>query len=113
VTRSASAYAGVVYYSKAHLCCLLLSALFLPEAIRADSYRCGLKLVQTGDTKAELVRVCGKPLRKDTGTERVRIEGRYADVSVQRWYYKQSRRSLERIVLLHRGMIVGIETGSR
>jgi len=41
------------------------------------------------------------------------LQGATQQVSVERWYYKQSGRSLERIVLLHRGRVVAIDVGSR
>ena len=85
----------------------------LSRAVFADSYRCGQKLVREGDSTARLLALCGEPRFKDSGTERIRVKGTDADKRVQRWYYKKSSRSLERIVLIYAGNIVGIKTGRR
>lgn len=94
----------------------LLCALTLVVATTgagADSYRCGRQLIRTGDTAADVLRVCGEPRYKDRGKESLRLQGATQQVSVERWYYKKSRRSLEHIVLLHRGRVVAVEVGSR
>jgi hypothetical protein len=79
----------------------------------ADSYRCGRKLIRTGDTAAEVLRVCGEPRYRDRGKEALRLDGATQQLNVERWYYKQSGRSLEHAVLLHRGRVVAVEVGSR
>lgn len=74
----------------------------------ADSFRCGHQLIYSGDTAAEVLRVCGEPKHKDRGRETVRIDGTERTVSVERWHYRHSRRSLERIVRFHRGKVISI-----
>jgi hypothetical protein len=93
----------------------LLSAtlLWLCSDAAADSYRCGRKIIQSGDSSADVLRVCGKPGHKDRGQETVRLGGSPAAVSVERWYYKKSSRSLEHIVVIYRGKVVAIDVGSR
>jgi hypothetical protein len=94
----------------------LLAAVVLAASLAtaaADSYRCGRKLVRTGDTASDVLRVCGEPRYKDRGKETLRHQGSAQKLSVERWYYKKSRRSLEHVVLLHRGRVVAIEVGSR
>lgn len=81
--------------------------------VLADSIRCGRKLIKTGDSTADLLRICGKPFHKDRGTETIKVNGAMKETSVQRWHYKKSSRSLERIVLVYKGKVSGIETGSR
>lgn len=92
---------------------VLVCAMLLPLIAQSDSYRCGRKIVRNGDTSSELLRICGKPLHKDRGKARIRINGSMREASVQRWYYKKNARSLERIILIYKGNIAGIETGSR
>jgi hypothetical protein len=82
-------------------------------ACEADSFRCGRKLIRDGDTKADVLRVCGDPIAKDRGRADVRIDGSTRNVSVERWHYKRSSRSLSRIVNIYRGEVVSIEVGSR
>jgi hypothetical protein len=89
---------------------MLLSVLaWLPGFLLADSYRCGRKLVRTGDTRQALLRICGQPDHKDRGQEQVRIDGRSTKAPVERWYYQKSKRSLQRMVVLHKGRVVSIE----
>jgi hypothetical protein len=79
----------------------------------ADSYRCGRKLIRTGDSKADVLRVCGQPIAKDRGRANVNIDGGIRDVAVERWHYKRSSRSLAHIVNIYRGQVVSIDVGSR
>lgn len=79
----------------------------------ADSYRCGRQLIRTGDTAADVLRACGEPGYKDRGKQALRNKGTTQSLNVERWYYKKSSRSLEHIVLLHRGRVVAIEVGGR
>lgn len=98
---------------------ILLSYVFLLVAgthsvpLEADSYRCGRKLVKSGDTASDLLRVCGKPDHKDRGRESIRIQGRLSNVPVQRWYYSGSSRSLGRVVYIHNGKIVAIDNDAK
>ncbi len=79
----------------------------------ADSLRCGRKLIRTGDSKADVLRVCGEPIAKDRGRATVRLDGGVRDVPVERWHYKRSTRSLARAVNIYRGKVVSIDVGSR
>lgn len=81
--------------------------------LSADSYRCGRKLIRTGDSTGDLIRVCGQPRHKDRGTEKIKLNGVSQNASVQRWYYKKSARSLEHIILIYKGRVSGIEVGGR
>ena len=78
-----------------------------------DSFRCGRKLIRTGDSRADVLRVCGQPIAKDRGRANVHLDGAARDVPVERLHYKQSSRSLARIVNIYRGQVVSIEVGSR
>lgn len=79
----------------------------------ADSYRCGRKLIRTGDSSADVLRVCGEPASKDRGRAEVRDGGSIRNVSVERWHYKRNSRSLSRIVNIYRGRVVSIDVGKR
>jgi len=50
---------------------------------------------------------------KDSGHETVRLAEGRKNVRVERWRYKKSSRSLERIVMIYRGRVVAIDTGQR
>ena len=79
----------------------------------ADSFRCGRKLVRTGDSPETLRQRCGEPQGRDFGEEELRLQGNVQKVRVERWYYKPSSRQLQNIVLIYRGEIVAIRTGDR
>ena len=91
----------------------LATAVLMPALAEADSYRCGRKIVRSGDPVSRLLEVCGKPKRKDSGSETIEVSGVPRKVKVQRWYYKQGSRRLERVVFVYRGKIAAIEVGGR
>ena len=92
---------------------LLATLVLLPTLAEADSYRCGRKIVRSGDPVSRLLEVCGKPKRKDSGSETIEVSGVPRKVKVQRWYYKQGSRRLGRVVFVYRGKIAAIEVGGR
>jgi hypothetical protein len=85
----------------------------LPSLVFADSYRCGRKIVRSGDPVSRLLALCGEPRRKDSGSETIEVSGVPRKVKVQRWYYKRGSRRLERVVFVYRGKIAAIEVGGR
>jgi hypothetical protein len=86
--------------------------MFVPD-LSADSYRCGRKLISTGDSASTLLRVCGEPRYKDRGNEQIKVNGISKNTRVERWYYKKSSRSIEHAILLYKGSVVAVEVGSR
>jgi hypothetical protein len=88
---------------------LLIYALDLP----ADSFRCGRKLITTGDSTGDLIRDCGEPRHKDRGKEKIKVDGVFKNTSVERWYYKKSTRGLEHIIWIYRGRVNAVEVGER
>jgi len=83
------------------------------QTASADSFRCGRKVVRSGDSPADLLAKCGQPRHKDKAYENLRVGGSRKKVRVERWYYKKSSRSLEQVVLLHKGRIIAINSGQR
>lgn len=79
----------------------------------ADSYRCGRKIVRSGDSVSHLLRVCGEPRLKGSGSSTVEVDGAVRKVKVKRWYYRQGARSLEHVVLIYRDQIAAIEVVGR
>ena len=92
---------------------LFCALIFFVSDLTADSFRCGRKLISTGDSASELFRVCGEPRYKDRGNEKIKVNGISQDTRVERWYYKKSSRSLEHAILVYKGRVVGVEVGSR
>ena len=91
------------------LSCLLS----LPEYAGADSYRCGRKLVRTGDSVAKVLEVCGEPRFKSSGQGEIKIRGVAKQARVQRWHYRQGSRRLEHVVLIYKGKVAAIEVAGR
>jgi len=81
--------------------------------LSADSFRCGRKLISTGDSASEVFRVCGEPDYKDRGNAKIKVNGVSKNTRVERWYYKKSARSLEHAILIHKGSVVAVEIGDR
>ena len=92
---------------------VLAVLVFLPSLVFADSYRCGRKIVRSGDPVSRLLSLCGEPRRKDSASETVEFSGVPRKVRVQRWYYKKGSRRLERVVFVYQGKIAAIEVGGR
>ena len=79
----------------------------------ADGYRCGRKLITSGDSSGDLIRVCGEPRHKDRGYEKIKVNGVSKDTRVERWYYKKNSRSLEHVILIYKGRVNAIKVGGR
>jgi hypothetical protein len=92
--------------------CLLLWLLPIPIA-EADSFRCGRKVVRSGDAQSTVLSACGQPQHKDTAQEAIWTGASQKTVRVQRWYYKSSSRKLERVVLIYQGKVIAVQTGGR
>jgi len=92
---------------------LLMGLTVFCDGLSADSYRCGRKLIRSGDSTADLLRVCGEPGYKDRGRQSIELNGSRTQAAVERWFYRQGKRSLQHIVILHRGKVVAIEVTGR
>ena len=96
-----------------HLTVLSCLLTVVASDLSADSYRCGRKLITTGDSTSDLLRVCGEPRYKARGNVNIRVNGILKNTRVERWYYKKSGRSLEHARLVYKGNVVGVEVGKR
>ena len=99
-------------------CALKLTASFFvlmahAPGLWADGYRCGRKLITSGDSSGDLIRVCGEPHHKDRGYEKIKVNGVSKDTRVERWYYKKNSRSLEHVILIYKGRVNAIKVGGR
>ncbi|MGH8579028.1 MAG: DUF2845 domain-containing protein [Gammaproteobacteria bacterium] len=68
-----------------------------------DSFRCGNHLVKAGDTKLAVMEKCGPPVLKETvsGANEARVE---------KWHYRPSSRSFERILTFTGARLIDIDT---
>jgi hypothetical protein len=116
---------------------LLLSLIFLmPEISAADNtFRCGSKLVSTGDSKYQVLAKCGKPsytekrrekkIKRDLyqdlfpplGYQGRREQEKYREplfveeyVNVEEWTYNRGPNSLLTILTFENGKLVDVET---
>jgi hypothetical protein len=62
------------------------------DYVAAGSFRCGRKIVKEGDSGSELVRKCGKPVRKFSSKETISEKDRQSKVSVSNWVYERNRK---------------------
>ena len=84
-----------------------------PGPVHADSFRCGRKVVRSGDTEEQVVARCGEPGRRDSAHETLWLPGGQQRVRVERWHYKLGTRQLERVILLYQGRVVAVQSGAR
>jgi hypothetical protein len=91
---------------------VFISSSYIP-ILHGDSFRCGRKLVRSGDSSGELLRVCGEPYHKDRGRVELAVNGINKLVNVERWHYKKSPRSLEHTIIVYRGNVEKVIVGGR
>jgi hypothetical protein len=89
--------------------CIVLSA----SDARSDSFRCGKKVISSGDSAEELKRDCGQPQQRDFVQQELLLDEGLKKVRLERWHYKLAPKRLARTVLIHRGVVVEIRTGKR
>ena len=73
----------------------------------ADSFRCGTRLVKTGDSIGRLLEACGKPGHKYKAKVAVRSAGSRKTTSVTNWVYQRGSKK-NMVVSLLSGSVVKI-----
>jgi hypothetical protein len=86
---------------------LFMAVLLLSGNVYADSFRCGRKIVKTGDTGNVLVKKCGQPVRKFSSKETVYDGGQQSNVTVSNWVFQRLGKN-DMIVSILRGTVVKI-----
>lgn len=76
----------------------------------ADGFRCGSRLVLTGDSVARLTRACGQPDSTFKARTEVNEQGRQKQVSVTQLVYQRGRNK-DIIVSIRDGKVVQISRG--
>ena len=82
--------------------CTLLILLIACLDVQAGGFRCGSRLVMTGDSINRLMEACGPPALKYKARETVREDGSRKTTGVTHWVYERGRK---------RNMIVSIRSG--
>lgn len=87
---------------KRHLAGLALMLASIGITAEADSFRCGTRIVVTGDSIERLVKACGQPAYRYKAREDIGSRGSRQLASVTNWVYERGRR---------RSMIVSVRGG--
>ena len=89
----------------------MLATLVLASAqTYSDGFRCGARLVLTGDTVSRLLRACGQPDATMKARAEVRNRGNKRQASVTQWIYQRGRKK-DIIVFIHDGRVLQIDRG--
>jgi hypothetical protein len=86
---------------------LLIAAFFYAGDVPAGSFRCGTKIVVTGDPVSRLVRNCGQPASRYKAKELIGSRGNSRATGVTNWIYPRGRKK-DMIVSVAGGRIVKI-----
>lgn len=87
-------------------CILMLTS----QLLKADSLRCGNRIVKTGDTKAEVKLVCGQPFETEyTANQRVGNKV----FKIERYFYLQGSGKLMKILEFRNGKLYSVSNGPR
>ena len=74
---------------------------------QAGGFRCGARLVITGDSINRLIKSCGQPLLKYKAKESVKADGSRKLTGVTNWVYERGRKK-NMVVSIHSGKVVKI-----
>lgn len=101
------------------LSCILL----LSITASADSFRCGSAVVYVGDTKADVLEICGAPTHKEVVAERTiwgarrlgmsSFCGSSTTVPVEQWTYHLGSCRFSRILTFKGSTLVSIKLGEK
>lgn len=84
---------------------LLLSACLHAEA---GSFRCGTRIVVTGDSISRLIKSCGQPSLRYKAKESIRSDGHRLTTGVTHWIYERGGKQ-NMVVSVRSGKVVKIE----
>jgi Protein of unknown function (DUF2845) len=102
--------------------CLISSVCLLSNIVLADSLRCEGRLVDTGDTKADVSGICGSPQITDSycePTTRRTLDSSGKETIIEScdqvdiWSYKAESGGLWKHVYFSQGKVVDIRSGER
>lgn len=82
--------------------------IILSSDLYANSIRCGNKVVKTGDSGNQLIKKCGKPVRKFSGKEFATENGRSSNVTVSNWVFARDGKR-DMIVSVRNGTVIRIK----
>ena len=87
---------------------LFIALLSICLQAQAGSFRCGTKIVITGDSINRLIKACGQPLLRYKAKEAIRSGGHRQTTAVTHWIYERGRKK-NMVVSVRSGKIVKIE----
>lgn len=87
---------------------IMILMISLGGNLLADSFRCGRKIVKTGESSNALIKKCGQPVRKLKSNEQVKLDGQQKRTAVSNWVYER-RNKKDMIVSVKNGTVVRLE----
>lgn len=87
---------------------IMILMISLGGNLAADSFRCGRKIVKTGESSNALIKKCGQPVRKLKSNEQVKLDGQQKRTAVSNWVYER-RNKKDMIVSVKNGTVVRLE----
>jgi hypothetical protein len=87
---------------------IMILMISLGGNLAADSFRCGRKIVKTGESSNALIKKCGQPVRKLKSNEQVKLDGQKKRTAVSNWVYER-RNKKDMIVSVKNGTVVRLE----
>lgn len=97
------------------VCCVLLFLVLGATISLAGSFRCGQKLVLTGNSKAEVFRKCGESSWREHSESELWPENSsfaIAKITREQWVYNRGPRMLIRYLNFENGSLVSIDLGN-
>lgn len=102
-----------------HACLILILSGLLVQTASANSMRCSTSLVQTGDTKADVIHKCGEPVFTDNYCEPITMIGHPNTTivvpceEVDLWTYHPGTGQFIQHLYFKRGKLQSIKSGRR
>ncbi|NOY72350.1 MAG: DUF2845 domain-containing protein [Gammaproteobacteria bacterium] len=96
------------------IACCVLFFVFNATMSSAGSFRCGQKLVSTGNSKAEIFRKCGEPSWREYSESELWPENSpfaVAKITREQWVYNRGSQALIRYLNFENGNLVSIDLG--
>jgi len=89
------------------ICLVVIILLFGISLVQADSFRCGSRVVSTGETKIDVISKCGSPDYSEMGS--VFFSGSSA-IAIETWHYNCGDGRFNYILKFKDGKLVEIKS---
>jgi hypothetical protein len=101
--------------NKTSIIFLFVLLILASNSVNASAFRCGADLVDTGETKFNVLKKCGEPAYKHSWTEEVintHSENKVSKVfnNIEEWTYNPGSDSFVRVLRFRNSQLIDIET---